>query len=285
MITRFAPSPTGPLHLGHAFSVLTAHDMARAQGGKFHLRLDDIDQSRSRAHWAAQIEDDLAWLGITWDGPIWQQSARTPQYTKALKTLWDMGLLYTCTCTRADIKAAANAPQDGAPLHGPDGLIYPGTCRTGTIGAFPTSAALRFNIAKALQAFDKKQIDFTNNGILHAKLAHEMIDTIGDVVLARSNMAASYHLSIVVDDADQNISDIIRGEDLLEATFIHALLQNLLGYRAPNYHHHRLIRDETGKRLAKRDDARALSKYRSEGKSPNDIRDMLGLDRPATPLG
>lgn len=275
--TRFAPSPTGPLHLGHAYSALLAHDAARRAGGQFHLRLDDIDLSRARDHWARQIEDDLHWLGIRWDGPVWRQSARSKRYTEVLHRLWDMGLLYPCSCSRADIRAAANAPQEGAPLFGPDGLVYPGTCRSAPLGGLPDDQALRLNMRMALQIIDSNSISFIEGGELLSRSASEMITRIGDVVLNRKGMAASYHLSIVTDDADQNITHIIRGEDLREATFIHVLLQNLLGFPTPQYHHHGLIRDDQGKRLAKRDDARAISLYRKDGASPQDIREMVGL--------
>ncbi|MGB7317290.1 MAG: tRNA glutamyl-Q(34) synthetase GluQRS [Planktotalea sp.] len=275
--TRFAPSPTGPLHLGHAYSAILAHDSARAAGGRFHLRLDDIDQSRARPAWAQQIKDDLQWLGLTWDGPVWSQFARHSHYNMALEQLWSMGLLYPCLCSRADIKAAANAPQEGAPMIGPDGLIYPGTCRTIPKGEMPKTSVLRLNIKKAIQSLDIKSVCFSDREKILHRSAAEMIAQIGDVVLSRKNMAASYHLSIVVDDADQRITHIIRGEDLREATFIHVLLQRLLGYATPEYTHHKLIRDEQGKRLAKRDDARALSTYRLAGHTPVDIRQMIGL--------
>ncbi|WP_300547113.1 tRNA glutamyl-Q(34) synthetase GluQRS [Roseovarius sp.] len=282
-ITRFAPSPTGPLHLGHAFSALTAHDMAMASGGTFHLRIDDIDQSRSRPAWEAQIFDDLHWLGLTWPEPILRQSERLPRYREALSRLWQMGLLYPCACTRADIRAAASAPQEGACLHGPDGLIYPGTCRPATppTGAMPEDSALRLDMAGALARLPAPP-DFTEtglgpNGESGLITSANMARTVGDVVLARRDMGASYHLSVVIDDADQQITHVIRGQDLFEATQIHVLLQDLLGLPRPLYHHHRLIRDETGKRLAKRDDARAIATYRAEGATPADIRRMIGL--------
>lgn len=274
---RFAPSPTGPLHLGHAYSALLAHSAARASAGQFYLRMDDIDQSRARAEWALQIQDDLRWLGVTWDGPIWSQHARSAHYILALERLWAKGLLYSCTCTRADIKAAANAPQEGAPLIGPDGVIYPGSCRCDPEGVMPKHAALRLNMKKSLQEADIKHISFSESDQSYTKTALEMIAQIGDVVLSRKDMAASYHLSIVCDDADQGITHVIRGEDLRDATFIHILLQRLLGYPTPKYRHHPLIRDENGKRLAKRDDARAIAAYRIEGRTPLDIRQMIGL--------
>lgn len=276
--TRFAPSPTGPLHLGHAYSALLAHDLARSNQGQFFLRMDDIDQSRAKGHWAEQIKDDLTWLGITWDGPVWSQNARSESYTKVLQRLWDLGLLYPCSCSRADIKAAANAPQEGAPVLGLDGVVYPGTCRHIPKGTFQTDTPLRLNIKKALQDIDLKLINLTEANENSQQTAPQMIENIGDVVLLRKNMGTSYHLSIVIDDADQAITDVIRGEDLREATFIHILLQKILGLYTPNYLHHPLVRDENGKRLAKRDDARAISKYREEGLTRDDIRSMVGFD-------
>ena len=282
-ITRFAPSPTGPLHLGHAFSAITAYDMSRAAQGVFHLRIDDIDQSRSRPTWEAQIFDDLHWLGLSWPTPVLRQSERLPRYREVLSRLWAMGLLYPCRCTRADIRAAAAAPQEGACLHGPDGLIYPGTCRPATppTGSMPTDSALRLDMARAL-AWLSTPLMFTEsgkgpNGEPGTIMPQDMAQTVGDVVLARRDMGASYHLSVVVDDADQAITHVVRGQDLFEATQIHVLLQRLLDLPTPLYHHHDLIRDEHGKRLAKRDDARAINTYRTEGATPTDIRRMLGL--------
>ena len=281
--TRFAPSPTGPLHLGHAFSAITAYDMATAAGGIFHLRIDDIDQSRSRPAWEAQIFDDLHWLGLSWPMPVLRQSERLPRYCDALLRLWDMGLLYPCSCTRADIRAAASAPQEGAPLHGPDGLIYPGTCRpvSPPKGAMPIDSALRLDMARAFASVSSP-LAFNEsgegpNGETGSITPHNMVQTVGDVVLARRAMGASYHLSVVIDDADQSITHVIRGQDLFAATQIHVLLQRLLDLPTPLYHHHGLIRDAQGKRLAKRDDARAIKTYRAEGASPAKIRQMIGL--------
>ena len=265
MITRFAPSPTGPLHLGHAFSALVAYELAQSHDGTFLLRIEDIDRSRARPEWEEQIYDDLRWLGLSWPEPVMRQSERQDAYDNALDILWDKGLIYPCSCNRRDIQDAANAPQEGAPLHGPDGLIYPGTCRPeGQIsGPRPRDLALRLSIAKA--------------GALVGADAEQLARTIGDPVVARRDMGTSYHLAVVVDDAAQGITDVVRGQDLEEATPIHTLLQMVLDLPTPHYHHHRLIRDETGKRLAKRDDARALQKYRTEGATPNDIRRLVGL--------
>ncbi|MRU16961.1 tRNA glutamyl-Q(34) synthetase GluQRS [Roseovarius sp. A21] len=280
--TRFAPSPTGPLHLGHAFSALTAFDMAQAAGGSFHLRIDDLDQSRSRPVWEAQIYDDLHWLGLDWPTPVLRQSDRLSRYREALQILWNQGLLYPCSCSRADIRAAASAPQEGAPLHGPDGLIYPGTCRPNTppTGPMPDTP-LRLDMARALTRLDPP-LNFIETGQgpegeTGTITPQDMIKTVGDVALARPGMGASYHLSVVCDDADQGITHVIRGQDLFTATQIHVLLQRLLGLPTPIYHHHRLIRDDTGRRLAKRDDARAIASYRAMGKTPHDIRHMIGL--------
>ncbi|SIS71596.1 glutamyl-Q tRNA(Asp) synthetase [Roseivivax lentus] len=286
MRTRFAPSPTGPLHLGHAYSVLLAHDMAQAAGGTFLLRIEDIDQSRARPEWEALIYEDLRWLGLDWEAPVMRQSERLPAYRAALETLWSRGLLYPCSCTRRDIQDAVSAPQEGAePSVGPDGLVYPGTCRPEAPpqGPMPDRAVLRLDMARALSVLDAPlrheetgrgpggetgQIAIPGDSLLRAA---------GDVVLARRDMGTSYHLSVVVDDAEQRVSHVVRGEDLFEATPIHVLLQRLLGFTSPIYHHHRLIRDAAGKRLAKRDDARAIRTYRDEGLTPADIRAKVGL--------
>lgn len=276
--TRFAPSPTGPLHLGHAYSAILAHDMARDAGGEFLLRVDDLDQSRARPHWEEQIYDDLAWLGLTWDGPVRRQSEHFAEYEAALQRLRDKGLTFECQCTRRDIEAAANAPQEGAPEFGPDGRIYTGTCRKLALEPSATTCT-RLNIARAAETTGP--LNFNETGLLHTGThtvsAPDLASTVGDVVLSRRQMAASYHLSVVIDDIATDITHVIRGADLFEATRIHVLLQALLGLPTPTYHHHDLIRDDAGKRLAKRDDARAIAKYRSEGATPEDIRAMVGL--------
>lgn len=277
--TRFAPSPTGPLHLGHAYSALLAYDLAKAADGEFLLRIEDIDQSRSRPEWEAQIYDDLAWLGLTWQTPVMRQSERQSAYNAALDTLWARGLLYPCRCSRADIAAAASAPQEGVPLLGPDGIFYPGTCRPAQrcTGPRPTDMPLRLNSARACAQLDWP-LSYVEEGGDEAKTisfsAKDMIETVGDIVLARRDMGTSYHLSVVIDDAAQQISHVARGRDLSEATPIHVALQHLLALTTPVYHHHRLIRDNTGKRLAKRDDARAIKLFRDEGYSKGDILSM-----------
>ena len=269
-VTRFAPSPTGPLHLGHAFAALTA----AARGDRFLLRIEDIDQPRCKPEFEAAIYDDLEWLGLSWKTPVMRQSDRGAAYDAALARLYDMGLTYACTCTRGDIKAALSAPQEGAATYGRDGPIYPGTCRN----SGHTTGSIRLNMRAAMSTLG--EVGFIETGRKPGNFrysAAQMIETVGDIVLARRDIGTSYPIAVVVDDAAQCITDVTRGEDLFDATAIHVALQRLLGLSTPTYHHHRLIRDDHGKRLAKRDDARALSKYRSEGASPEDIRALVGL--------
>jgi len=284
-VTRFAPSPTGPLHLGHAYAACIAHDMARSAQGCFLLRIEDIDQTRARPIWEAQISDDLHWLGLTWDGPVMRQSDRLPAYRAALQDLWQRGLIYACTCTRRDILDASSAPQEGADASiGPDGPVYPGTCRHDHDGtASLPDMALRLNMARALATLSQP-LEFTETGTGptgqtgdQAIDSEHLIHSVGDVVPARRDMGTSYHLAVVLDDAAQAITHVTRGQDLFEATQIHVALQRILGLPTPVYHHHRLIRDEHGKRLAKRDDARAIGTYRADGISPAQIRQMIGL--------
>lgn len=289
-VTRFAPSPTGPLHLGHAYSAMLGHDLARKAGGTFLLRFEDIDRARARPEWERGIEEDLAWLGLDWPRPVLRQSERMAAYAEALDALWARGLLYPCTCRRRDILAAATAPQEGAPLLGPDGVVYPGTCRHRPAPGSPRpqGAALRLHMAAALEALGLEAIEFVETGLGDGARsgqvrigAEDLVAGVGDVVLARRDFGTSYHLAVTVDDAAQGITDVVRGQDLFEATAIHVLLQRLLGLPTPRYHHHRLIRDETGKRLAKRDDARALATLRAEGLTPAHLRARVGLpERP-----
>lgn len=281
--TRFAPSPTGPLHLGHAYSALLAYDMAVAQDGVFLLRIEDIDQSRARREWTQQIYADLEWLGLSWAEPVMVQSTRQGAYDAALVQLWEQGLLFPCHCNRKDISAAAAAPQEGSPMLGPDGIIYPGTCRDlPTPSKRPSDVALRFDIQSSTVCTTQFQETGSGpDGETDAiqTTSDQMVTEIGAIVLARKDMGTSYHLSVVLDDAAQGITHVVRGQDLFEATKIHVLLQKLLKLPTPTYHHHALIRDDTGKRLAKRDDARAISKYREDGYTPDDIRNMVGLGR------
>lgn len=253
--------------------------MARQADGQFLLRMEDIDQSRARPHWEAQIYEDLRWLGLRWPEPVLRQSDRLPRYRAALDQLTALGLTYPCRCNRADIEAAAGAPQEGVPQFGPDGRIYPGTCRGRSISEAGPTDVIRLDMEKALRHI--APLSFTETGPTHAGDHHltpvRLLAEVGDIILVRRNMASSYHLSVVVDDADQGVTHIVRGADLFEATFIHVLLQRLLDLPTPIYHHHELIRDEQGKRLAKRDDARAIAKYRADGLSPQELRQMVGL--------
>ncbi|MGR3594149.1 MAG: tRNA glutamyl-Q(34) synthetase GluQRS [Limimaricola soesokkakensis] len=277
-VTRFAPSPTGPLHLGHAFSALTAH--ARAEGGTFLLRIEDIDRQRSKPEWERRIYDDLRWLGLEWPEPVMRQSERISVYRAVLERLWAEGLLYPCSCNRRDILEAASAPQEGGPRFGPDGMIYPGTCRGhGRSGPMPENLPLRLDLRQAMRRIDGP-LRWTETGTDPGQREIDpaaLIESVGDPVLARRDMGTSYHLAVVIDDADQGVTEVVRGRDLLEATPLHVTLQRLMDLPVPDYHHHRLIRDETGRRLAKRDDARAIGLYRAEGASPDDIRKLIGL--------
>ena len=281
--TRFAPSPTGPLHLGHAYSAILAHDFAKARGGDFVVRIEDIDKSRARSEWENKIFDDLEWLGLTWNAPVLRQSERDTAYEFAINKLWADGLLYPCNCSRQDIKEAAMAPHgEGETNYGPDGIIYPGTCRQKKYGnQRPQDSALRLDMTRAAINCSTIQdqnikIDGSrdNNNIVNTA---QFIESIGDVVLSRKNKEVAYHLAVVVDDEAQSISHVLRGSDLKSSTNIHVLLQKLLGYTSPWYLHHKLIRDSAGKRLAKRDDAKSISKFREQGSSPADIRTLVGL--------
>lgn len=275
-VERFAPSPTGRLHLGHAFSALTAWEAARAAGGVFRLRIEDLDRGRSRSEYEAGIFEDLRWLGLSWPEPALRQSERSAAYDAALARLGAMGLTYPCVCTRRDILAATDAPQEG----GPDGPVYPGTCRG---RAVPPDAphAIRLDMARAVAA--TPDLSFEEIGEAADRRGRIPVDkkwlveTCGDVVLARKDAAASYHLAVVVDDAFEAVSHVTRGADLFAATPIHVALQTLLGLPNPVYRHHRLIRDETGRRLAKRADSVALARLRDEGWTPADVRAAVGI--------
>jgi glutamyl-Q tRNA(Asp) synthetase len=274
-VTRFAPSPTGPLHLGHAYSALLAHDMARTAGGQFLLRMEDTDLERSQPAYEAMIVQDLHWLGVAWDGPVLRQSERIPYYNKRLETLVTKDVLYPCSCTRSDIRAALAAPQEGVAFN-----VYPGTCRGRGMATRQQGDALRLNLGRALEALP--DLRFVETGPAqpgeHQIKAEIAIQDIGDVVLSRKGEdIVAYFLAAAIDDADQGVTHVIRGEDLFDFTPVQVILQAMLGLPTPIYHHHRLIRDDAGKRLAKRDDARAIAKYRAEGATPQDIRRLVGL--------
>jgi glutamyl-Q tRNA(Asp) synthetase len=275
-VERFAPSPTGLLHLGHAFSAMLAHDAARAAEGRFLLRIEDIDRARCRPAFEAALLDDLAWLGLRWDEAPLRQSDRAPAHAAALAALEGLGLLYPCVCTRADIAAALGAPQEGAAAEAP----YPGTCR-GRAVDLGRPHALRLDIAAA--AAHAPGLWFVEIGAGpdgetgRIAVTADRLAAIGDVALARKDIGTSYHLAVVVDDAAQGVTHVTRGCDLFAVTPLHRLLQALLGLPAPTWRHHRLIRDDRGRRLAKRDDARSLASLRSAGATPDDIRRMVGL--------
>ena len=273
--TRFAPSPTGFLHLGHALAALTGWRRARAAGGRFLLRLEDIDPTRCRPEFAAAIVEDLAWLGLDWDGEVRVQSAHTAEYRAVLDDLAARGLLYPCFCTRADIARAATAP------HGPDspdGPRYPGTCRHLSAAARAariaagTPFALRLDIARA-RAIMPGPLAFEEEGEGLVACAPE---NFGDVVLGRKADPVSYHLCVTHDDALQGVTLVTRGNDLRPATPVHRLLQALMGWPAPRYAHHRLLTDEHGRRLAKRDRAATLREMRARGATPAQVRALVG---------
>ncbi|KQM64347.1 glutamyl-Q tRNA(Asp) synthetase [Sphingomonas sp. Leaf17] len=274
IVTRFAPSPTGRLHLGHAASAIAAHDRARRAGGRFVLRIEDIDGTRSRAEHVATILDDLAWLGLTWDGPVVFQSQRLATYAAALDRLKARGLVYRCYCTRAEIAASASAPHGAVP-------VYPGTCRgldPATRGHDPHS--WRIDMAAAVAAAGPLiWQDSTAGRVVADPLAQ------GDVVLARKDAAASYHLAVTVDDAAQGVTDIVRGLDLFAATDVHRLLQALLDLPVPAYHHHPLLTDDQGRRLAKRHGAPALADLRAAGGDGRVLADALRTAGQTTGFG
>lgn len=276
-ITRFAPSPTGLLHLGHVYAAGFASQAAKAASGSFLVRLEDIDTTRVRPEYETAIFEDLAWLGLEWQQPVRKQSEHFDDYRSALARLEAMGLLYPCFCTRKEIQAeiagAGQAPQ------GPDGPLYPGICRSKSKAEQEERMtaghpyALRLDVAKAcaIAGTDLKWIDRTHG-------EHEARPEIfGDVVLARKETPTSYHLAVVVDDALQGVTLVTRGEDLLPATHLHRLLQALLGLPVPEWQHHRLITDEHGRRLAKRDQARSLRSLREVGMSAADVWRSVGL--------
>lgn len=268
-ITRFAPSPTGRLHLGHAYSAMLAHDLARERGGKFLLRIEDIDSGRCRAEFIQAITEDLLWLGLTWDGDIIRQSERLPLYREALGRLHELDLLYPCFCTRRDITASTIAP------HGPEGPLYPGTCRT--LSAQERARRLgnephcwRIDMEAAVAVTGPLRWRDSHAGEIPADPSSH-----GDVVLARKDAPAAYHLAVTIDDAAQGVTDVVRGQDLFPATHVHRLLQALLGLPTPQYHHHPLLRDKDGRRLAKRDGAPTLEALRNAGADPRVVLTQL----------
>lgn len=264
-VTRFAPSPTGRLHLGHIYSALQAHDFARAHDGAFLLRIEDIDPGRVRPEFVDGIIEDLLWLGLEWDGEMLYQSERLPLYAEALERLGAADLLYPCFCTRAEIAAeiaaSASAPHEG-PGSGMNGPAYPGTCRGLAAPDLGRPHAWRLDVAKAAaRAGPLSWRDGDSEIVAEPQI-------FGDVVLARKDAPASYHLAVTVDDADQGVTHVVRGRDLFAATHVHRLLQALLGLPTPLYHHHFLLAGADGHRLAKRHGAPTLASLRAAGTDP-----------------
>jgi glutamyl-Q tRNA(Asp) synthetase len=275
IVTRFAPSPTGRLHLGHAYSALLGHSKARESGGKFLLRIEDLDQGRCRPEFVDGIFEDLSWLGFKWDEPVLVQSQRTQTYAQALDRLRERGLVYPCFCTRADIALSVTAP------HGDAATSYPGTCR-----ALPddphrratTPHCWRLDSAKALAITKLPSWEEADGTVYQANPAQ-----IGDAILARKDAPASYHLSCVVDDAAAGVTTVVRGGDLRPSTPIQRVLQTLLGLHEPNYLHHPLVTHEDGRRLAKRDRAPTLAAMRDAGVDGPQL--AVALAKGQLPLG
>ncbi|MDH4745482.1 tRNA glutamyl-Q(34) synthetase GluQRS [Sphingomonas sp. CBMAI 2297] len=265
--TRFAPSPTGRLHLGHAWSAIQAHDYARQHGGRFTLRIEDIDGTRSRPEHVDAILRDLEWLGLGWDGELTWQSRRLHLYAEALDRLRAAGLLYPCFCTRADIAASASAP------HGPEGALYPGTCRGLEAPDLSRPHCWRLDMARAIGILPDGEALWWHDA--HAGRVRADPAAAGDVVLARKDAPASYHLAVTVDDAAQGITHVVRGVDLFAATHVHRLLQALLGLPTPEYRHHPLLAGPDGTRLAKRHGAPSLEAMRLAGEDGRALAERL----------
>lgn len=263
IVTRFAPSPNGPLHLGHAFSAIVAHDLASERGGRFLLRIEDIDGERSRAELADEFRGDLAWLGLDWEETA-PQSSRLASYAAAAERLRAMDLLYPCRCTRAEIAKAARR-------RGPDGPIYPGTCRNASRDG-DRDVAWRLDVAEALRRTGPLRWTDAVHGEQEARS-----DLAGDVVLVRKDPAtpASYHLAATLDDAADGVTLVTRGMDLFHATHVHRLLQALLGLPVPVWHHHPLLLDAEGRKLAKRRGAPSLADRRRGGEDGRALANSL----------
>jgi glutamyl-Q tRNA(Asp) synthetase len=286
-VTRFAPSPTGHLHLGHAFSALTAFTAAREAGGRFLLRLEDIDSTRCRPEFADAILEDLAWLGLDWEEPVRRQSDHFGEYHAAIDALAARGLVYRCFKTRQEVlEDIARAPHH--PGEGPDGVIYPGPveppskveedARIAAGDAFAWRLSMRA-VAQAIG--DPSRLTFTEEGAGPMGETGEVNikpELIGDVIIGRKDVGTSYHLAVTLDDALQGVSHVIRGEDLFFATSVHCILQALLNLPVPVYRHHRLLTGPDGKRFAKRDKAKTLQAVRTNGTSAQDLRMQLGFN-------
>lgn len=275
MSTRFAPSPTGLLHLGHVYAAKFARDLARATGTEFLLRFEDIDTTRIRPDYYSEIERDLKWLGLDWDGTPLRQTDRFPAYTQALTELQSRQVIYPCFCTRREIQEEIAAMR-GAPHTQGEEPQYPGTCRSLSteqrqdLIASGKSHCWRLDTKAAIK--QTGELHFEDE--IHGKIQVNE-NLLGDVILARKDIATSYHIAVVVDDAMQEITDVTRGEDLLSSTHVHRLLQGLLGLPTPRYHHHRLILGNDQKRLAKRDLALSINSLREQKKTASEVLAMI----------
>ena len=282
VMTRFPPEPNGYLHIGHAQATAIDFGIASEFGGVCNLRFDDTNPTKENVEYVNSIEEDLRWLGMEWDGPVWRQSDRLPIYADALARLDTLGLTYPCFCTRADI--AREIERSGAAPHGPEGALYPRICahllaeeRQERLDAGQPHA-VRLDVAAAMMRCGPLEWRDEDQGIIAARA-----DLLGDVVLARKDAPVSYHLAVTVDDAAQGVTLVTRGEDLLHATHIHRILQALLDLPEPEYWHHRLLRDSDGRRYAKRDRAQTIQALRQSGMTPSEVRRMAGYPGSAVP--
>jgi glutamyl-Q tRNA(Asp) synthetase len=285
-VTRFAPSPTGLLHLGHAYSAIAAHDAARRAGGAFLLRIEDIDATRCRAEFESAIFEDLAWLGLGWDGDVRRQSDHLSDYAAALDRLRTMGVLYRCFLTRKEIAELSLSAPHGAG-EGPDGVVYRGPAQSMSADeeemriargdSFAWRVSMRYSQDLLGEEFARLVFVEQQDGSDQEHIVAAHPESLGDVILGRKDTPTSYHISVVHDDALQRVTHVIRGEDLRASTHVHVLLQKLLGYSTPVYRHHRLLVGPDGKRYAKRDKSLTLAALRNEGVSPGEIRARIGL--------
>lgn len=279
-VTRFAPSPTGSLHKGHAYSALLAQGFARERGGRFLLRIEDIDPTRCTAENTLGIFEDLAWLGLEWETPVRHQSEHRDDYASAARSLAERGVLYPCFCTRRDI--LREIERSGQAPHGSEGPLYPGLCRD--LSDDERAARLAAGEPHALRLDLAKALALTGSDLVWCDACEgpqtARPERLGDAVLVRKDIGTSYHLAVVHDDALQGITDIVRGVDLFEATHLHRLLQALFGYPVPTYHHHPLLTDPDGQRLAKRDRAITLRSLRESGVTAADLKRELGFPEP-----
>ncbi len=272
-VTRFAPSPTGELHKGHAYSALLAYRAAQKEKGRFLLRIEDIDTTRCKPHFIQNIYDDLSWLGIKWEEPVLQQRERMRAYSAAIQQLTELDVMYPCFCTRKDIQ------NHSAVRHGPEGVIYPGTCKHLSEHDITQrklngeNYALRLNLSKALNILPAS-LTWHNK---HKGEIEAQPLLLGDVILARKDTPTSYHLSVVIDDAFQHVNHIIRGMDLWHATHIHIVLQKLLKLNTPLYHHHELLLDENGEKFAKRNKSVSLQSIKESGITALELKKELGF--------